>query len=94
VKNFIGVGAEVEESSSHQLSSPIAIDPVEESAYLERIVADYSDGEAVKLTAIDLQRDARLAELLGVLAASQQSCAKLWAPKKISENAHTKVNVS
>ena len=45
------------------------------------------------LTARDLGSDPRLSELLGALSASQQSCLKLWSPKKVSENAYTKVSV-
>ena len=43
--------------------------------------------------ATDLSSDPRLSELLGVLSSSQQCCQKLWAPKKTSENAYTKVSV-
>ena len=45
------------------------------------------------IRATDLGSDPRLSELLGALAASQQSCLKLWSPKKVSENAYTKVSV-
>ena len=45
------------------------------------------------IRASDLGSDPRLSELLGTLAASQQSCLKLWSPKKVSENAYTKVSV-
>jgi hypothetical protein len=45
------------------------------------------------ITAADLGSDPRLSELLGALSASQQSCLKLWSPKKVSENAYTKVSV-
>lgn len=43
--------------------------------------------------AVDLSSDPRLSELLGALSSSQQCCQKLWAPKKTSENAYTKVSV-
>jgi hypothetical protein len=43
--------------------------------------------------ASDLSSDPRLSELHGALSSSQQCCQKLWAPKKTSENAYTKVSV-
>ena len=59
----------------------------------EQLSLPLSSSVIATIRASDLGSDPRLSELLGTLAASQQSCLKLWSPKKVSENAYTKVSV-
>ena len=60
---------------------------------LAAILRDYTDEQgAVVLHASAVQSDPRLFELGAALAASQRCCAKLWAPKEVSESAYTKIS--
>ena len=81
------------DSNSNLLSSEGARDSSLHTSKSTPAPLPLSSTVIATIGAADLGSDPRLSELLGALAASQQSCTKLWSPKKVSENAYTKVSV-
>ena len=89
--------AEYDNNNSNSNSNLNVLKETKESSSLtsktEQLPLPLSSSIIATIGASNLGSDPRLSELLGTLAASQQSCLKLWSPKKVSENAYTKVSV-
>ena len=91
VDGGVDEGAQIQNKS--QQTSATSTLPPSLSAFSTSSPSSPSAIIIATITAGDLGSDPRLSELLGALSASQQSCLKLWSPKKVSENAYTKVSV-